>query len=46
MKKKAISMTIDEDLLEELEKYQNSKRMTRSQVIRIAILNLIEKGSI
>ena len=46
MKKKPISITIDQDLLDELEKYQNSKRMTRSQVIRIAILNLIEKGSI
>ncbi len=36
-----VTFKLEEELLEEVDKYAQSKRLTRSDVIRLALLNLL-----
>jgi metal-responsive CopG/Arc/MetJ family transcriptional regulator len=46
MERKVITITVDQDLLDKLEDYQNLKRTNRSQAIRTAILLLLKSEGI
>ena len=46
MERKVITVTVDQDLLDKLEDYQNLKRTNRSQAIRAAILLLLKSEGI
>ena len=36
-----VTFKLEEELLEEVDKYAQSKKLTRSDVIRLALLNLL-----
>ncbi len=36
-----VTFKLEEELLEEIDRYAQSKRLTRSDVIRLALLNLL-----
>ncbi len=36
-----VTFKLEEELLEEIDKYAQSRRLTRSDVIRLALLNLL-----
>ena len=36
-----VTFKLEEELLEEIDKYAQSKKLTRSDVIRLALLNLL-----